>query len=131
MKKNITNLLYYLVIICSTCTITASAQQSDFLKNQFPSRESKNIFKRDDAESAHKQKFVLPRGRNNQKETSVNGLVQLIDSFYAWGWDTLTVNWKLQAFQKDVNFMYDPNNNCLGYEMAQWNGSAWINSQKF
>jgi hypothetical protein len=75
----------------------------------------------------------------------------LYDSIYYWHWNTNTIGWNITQYEKDINFVYDANNNLLSrtqqyvssaalisftydannnqtsYLSQQWNCSAWLN----
>lgn len=57
-----------------------------------------------------------------------NTLIQLIDSFYVWQWDTIRNGWVYNY--KSVNRTYDANNNLKSQTVKNWNGSAWVNDTR-
>jgi hypothetical protein len=71
---------------------------------------------------------------SNQKSAdpssrSVFDLVQLIDSAYAWGWDTLGA--KLTLESKTTDITYNAANLPLSFTFETWNGSSWDKTLQF
>jgi hypothetical protein len=65
------------------------------------------------------------------KKTSIanpQGLIQLLDSIYNWGWDTSIMSFK--NYYKLVGITYDANNNRNGYISVYWQSGAWVNRTK-
>jgi len=60
---------------------------------------------------------------------SVFDLVQLIDSAYTWGWDTLGA--KLALESKTTDITYNAANLPLSFTFQTWNGSGWDNYLQF
>jgi Secretion system C-terminal sorting domain len=56
-------------------------------------------------------------------------LIQIYDSIYDWGLDTLTNGWKFNT--KYTDMVYDANNNLTSETYQIWNGSAWENNEKY
>ena len=54
--------------------------------------------------------------------------IAVYDSDYTWAWDTNSENWSNnQAFQKEINYVYDAHHNPISYTEQNWNGSTWVN----
>lgn len=68
----------------------------------------------------------FPQYDNNKTNLPMPmSLIALDDSVYNWKLDTITMAWKLNY--KEINFVYDSQNNNTSYLFQTWNGSAWVN----
>ena len=56
-------------------------------------------------------------------------LIALVDSFYFWKWDTLSNGWIFHG--KQINSVYDANNNLTGTLFQKWNGNSWENLTQY
>src|SRR5665213_860650 len=50
--------------------------------------------------------------------------VALYDSIYSWTQDS-TITWNL--YSREINFVYDANNNSISNIINYWNGTSWDN----
>ncbi len=68
---------------------------------------------------AHHQTLLMPHP------------IQLMDSVYTWGWDSISNGW-ITDF-KDIGITYDDNNNLLGYTDQIWdkNIHQWKNEEQY
>ncbi len=57
--------------------------------------------------------------------------VQVYDSIYTWGWDTMSHGWLIDG--KDIGITYDQNNNLLGYKSLIWDtiSNSWKNGEQY
>ena len=51
--------------------------------------------------------------------------VQINDSIYYWKWDTISSGWKIDS--KQINLVYDANNNLISFKTQNWDNSTWMN----
>jgi hypothetical protein len=58
----------------------------------------------------------------------LNSLIQIYDSIYWWEWDNASISWKMTS--KYSNLVYDSKNNLITGIGQEWDGIAWIKSDK-
>ena len=78
-----------------------------------------------------KQKtFTIP-AKETTSELKTKSLIALYDSIYHWEWDTLTNGWAGNPYYKEINFVYDANNNLTSELDQNWDGTAWVNNWQY
>jgi len=55
--------------------------------------------------------------------------IQIVDSLYTWSWDIMSDDWKLESRMIDV--VYDAGNNMINSTDQNWDGTAWVNSDRY
>jgi hypothetical protein len=74
-------------------------------------------------------KIISNRNAANRNNREKDQTVLIADSTYWWSLDTLLPGMKLTG--KSIDFMYDANNNEIGYTVQKLNGSVWLNATKY
>src|SRR5678815_3625426 len=72
-----------------------------------------------------KNRFHLPASSGGQARTASG--VELLDSVYTWAWDTATMAYQSDPYEKTTDILFDAFNNKTGETFQSWNGSAWVN----
>ena len=94
---------------------------SDFSRNRsYPASDYSPAF--------NKQTLFISPTKKITIQLKAKSLIALMDSVYGWQWDTVPNGWAINPSWKDINIVYDANNNLTSGLEQNWNGSAWVNS---
>jgi hypothetical protein len=56
----------------------------------------------------------------------INSLIPIMDSIYAWEFDSLAGLWYLYPYQRMVDVVYDASNNLISFVSENFNGAVWV-----
>ena len=96
---------------------------SDFSRNRsYPASDYSPAF--------NKQTLFISPTKKITIQLKAKSLIALMDSVYGWQWDTVPNGWAINPSWKDINIVYDANNNLTSLLGQNWNGTGttWVNS---